>query len=141
MSGTEAFLSFYDQLKADLASIVPVFLDGEKTPASGNYAVLEDGPEQNFTRWSVRRFCQLRLMVFGAGTNAMRDMARITEQIKAVVNLYGTLTRYKYPQGQNKVAVGVYLVRVSEVTANIALDEGHEQRIITFIIETNARVS
>lgn len=138
MSGQNAFLSFANWLKTELTGS-GITVDIEKrTTKTPPYLLLEDGPEQVTRRWLSSRMCQGKLVVAANTTEPLQVTAgNLLEKVLRATRDAGSVEKFDYTQTPKK-SVGVFNLRVFEVTGDISQDPLVCVRVITWEVDSNA---
>jgi hypothetical protein len=141
MSGFQAFCSFVELCKTKLTPLdVSVLLEEDAKPDSGAFMVLQDGPEEQLSRWLVTRICQARLFVpASAERTSQIEMGETLDKVMDALRDLGSPEKRNYKSDGTSVVTGTYQVQVTEVSPELSNDPKVSQRIITFELTTNAR--
>lgn len=141
MSGYQAFTSFVEFAKDELAGICQVLVDGDTKPSNQAYLCFEMGPEEPLSKWQVAQLCQARLVVPGVpGVPVFVTGGRKKDEIMDRLRDPGTLTKYNLKSDGTSERTGLFNLEVEGLTVpDTTSDPLKYQQLLSFYLYTNAK--
>jgi hypothetical protein len=140
MSGFQAFESFVNYVKTQLAGsgiTVDILKTDVTTPP---YLIIQDGPENIRNKWLSSKLCQGWLVVQKNDTeDLIVTMGKATNKVIQATQDSGGITKYDYSTDPER-AVGIVFPSVFELTAPMLSkdDPARMKRVITWELRSNS---